>query len=236
MVTRAQVRKPPRSGGGSGRTYGGTRLTQEQTSAIGLAGETLAYAWLCEHYPDVTPDSWVSGYRVARLGGHEGDDTLGFDFEIQRKSDRLLFEVKATITDDFEFNMGESEVRAASAARKGSYRIIFIRSILEPEDRELLHPPNPFEPGHAAAYAQLNQDSRSPSSRRSTPHKPRPERRCVDMAPVAVAVRKSLSTLRGGAEDRSCNPLGRIALHRRSDVPSRDLSSSRRCWSDSAGR
>lgn len=142
------------------RSYGGPKLSQEQTAAIGLIGEVLAYKWLQRTYRETTPDSWVSANRTFQLGGHQGNDGLGYDFRIARKNETLFFEVKATRTDVYEFDIGESELRAARAARKGWYRIIFIRSILTPTERELLVLPNPLESDAIASYKQINQGMR----------------------------------------------------------------------------
>ncbi|HLF43082.1 MAG TPA: DUF3883 domain-containing protein [Acidimicrobiia bacterium] len=151
----------PRTGSGTTpRSYGGPKPTQEQTSAIGLAGEVLAYKWLQAAYKETTPDSWVSANRTFLLGGHAGDDSLGYDFRIARKNETLYFEVKATTTDEYEFDIGESELRAARAARKGRYRIIFIRSTFVPEERRLLVLPNPLEPDVMTSFAQINQGMR----------------------------------------------------------------------------
>lgn len=144
------------SGGGSSGSRGAQKPTDEVTSAIGLAGEILAYRWLQETYPETTPDSWVSRNRRFQLGGHPGSDSLGYDFRIARNNETLLFEVKATKTDEYEFDIGESELRAARATRRGWYRIIFIRSVLTPADRELLVLPHPLGP----SYAQVNQGIR----------------------------------------------------------------------------
>lgn len=154
---------PPRKPGGDGTRPGGKpprpdagKPTDEVTAAIGLAGEILAYRWLQATYPETTPDSWVSRNRRFHLGGQTGDDTLGYDFRIARKNETLFFEVKATKTDEYEFDIGESELRAARATRKGWYRIVFIRSVLIPEERELLVLPHPLDP----SYAQVNRGLR----------------------------------------------------------------------------
>lgn len=156
---------PPRRPGIPGGVPGGRRIdgswkpSAEQTAAIGLAGEVLAYRWLQHNYAETTPESWASGNRTHELVGHPGDDTLGYDFVIYRKSETLYFEVKATTTDEFAFDMGESELRAARA-RRGAYRVLFIRSILSPEDRELLVLPNPLEPASRSLFVQVNQGVR----------------------------------------------------------------------------
>lgn len=154
-------RKPRQDGGRSGATgasHSGSasKPPDEVTAAIGLAGEILAYRWLCETYPETTPDSWVSRNRRFQLGGHPGDDSLGYDFRIARNNETLLFEVKATKTDEYAFDIGESELRAARGTRRGWYRIIFIRSVLTPADRQLLVLPHPLDP----SYAQVNQGLR----------------------------------------------------------------------------
>jgi uncharacterized protein DUF3883 len=168
LVVRPTVVKladiPPRKPGGGGTSPGGRpprpraggKLTDEVTAAIGLAGEILAYRWLQAAYPETTPDSWVSRNRRFHLGGHPGDDNLGYDFRVARKNETLLFEVKATKTDEYEFDIGESELRAARETRRGWYRIIFIRSVLTPAERELLVLPHPLDP----CYAQVNQGLR----------------------------------------------------------------------------
>lgn len=68
--------------------------------------------------------------------------------------------MKTTTTDDCEFDIGESELRAARAARKGTYRIIFIRSVLQPDARRLFVLPNPLEPAAASPFLQINQGMR----------------------------------------------------------------------------
>lgn len=154
-----------RSGGGGGRGGGGVargrkELTPDQRVAVGLVGETLAYEWLCHAYEETTPDSWVSSNRVLGVGGHDGNDFLGYDFEVIRRAQTLLIEVKATPGDAYEFDFGESELRAAKQARRGSYRIIFISSVLNSNDRRLLVLPNPLEAGASAFFAQVNEGVR----------------------------------------------------------------------------
>lgn len=154
---------PPRPPG-KGRTTGGGRggsghepkPADEVTAAIGLAGEILAYRWLQKTYPETTPDSWVSRNRRFQLGGHPGNDSLGYDFRVARANETLFFEVKATKTDEYAFDIGESELRAARATRKAWYRIIFIKSVLTPDERELLVLPHPLDP----SYTQVNQGIR----------------------------------------------------------------------------
>jgi hypothetical protein len=143
-------------GGGAGRAGRRDKLAPDQKIAIGLVGEALAYEWLSHVYAETTADSWVSTNRSVVLGGHEGNDFLGYDFEVVRRSQTLLFEVKATAGEGFEFDFGESELRAAKSARRGQYRIVFLRSVLSTAERELLVLPNPLEVGSADLFAQVN--------------------------------------------------------------------------------
>lgn len=102
----------------------------------------------------------MSGNRSLALGGPPGDDTLGYDFRVARRSGALLFEIKATTTDGLAFDISDGELAAASAARKGQYRILYIRSVLSPEDRQIIVLPNPLEPGSRDLYKQINNGMR----------------------------------------------------------------------------
>ncbi|MGV8968374.1 MAG: DUF3883 domain-containing protein [Cellulomonas sp.] len=128
------------------------------TSAIGLAGECLAYGWLTHQYKEATPRSWVSGNRVQGLGGESGDDTLGYDFVVHRRSGSVYFEVKATVTDELAFDIGESELRFARTARKDKYRILFVRQVFSKP--KILVLPNPLDARFADSYQQVNQGIR----------------------------------------------------------------------------
>jgi len=60
----------------------------------------------------------------------------------------LMFEVKALTGEPsalVEFEMGESEVRAAQAAARGNrYRILLVTQVLDPAERVIHQLPNPF--------------------------------------------------------------------------------------------
>ena len=105
---------PPGSGSqgpkGRGQPVRPTRLSKEQAGAIGLVGETVAYAWLSRRYPtECSPAAWKSAY-CETIGGPPGDDTLGYDFEIFLKTRTAYFEVKATSGTDASFELSEREV------------------------------------------------------------------------------------------------------------------------------
>ncbi|MEJ7656581.1 MAG: ATP-binding protein [Thermoleophilaceae bacterium] len=157
----ARLRETPETGPhGSSRGGGGPRrqsdaLSDAQKAAVGLIGETIAYAWLQSRYPDVcSPASWVSSYRET-IGEPPGDDSLGYDFKISLSQMTLYFEVKATKGTDTRFDLGESQVaKAADCARRrrDDYRIIFIANALNAAARELLILRNPMDPQHQRFY------------------------------------------------------------------------------------
>lgn len=119
-------------------------LTDAQRNAVGLAGEIVAFHWLKAQYEEATDESWVSGNRSVVLGG-EGDDSLGYDFIVHQRSQSIRFEVKATAGDETAFELTENEMRTAqTATTRTPYRIIFIRNVLDPEQRSLDVLPNPF--------------------------------------------------------------------------------------------
>lgn len=134
-----------KGGGGWGGGYGGSRLSEQQRAAIGLVGEVLAFQWLKYHYGnDVNDDSWKSRYRNYVLGGTAGSDSLGYDFEVIRKHDTLMFEVKASSSERAEIELGETEVeRAQQNHRNNRYRIIYIANVLD-QERYIRVLPNPL--------------------------------------------------------------------------------------------
>lgn len=138
-------------GGGWGGGYGGSRPSEQQRGAIGLVGEVLTFHWLKHHYgDDVNDASWKSSYRNYVLGGTAGSDSLGYDFEVIRKRDMLMFEVKASSSERAEIELGETEVeRAQQNHRNNRYRIIYIANVLDPRRRYIRVLPNPFsDRGH----------------------------------------------------------------------------------------
>jgi hypothetical protein len=146
------------SGGGGGPASSRSRIeamSDIQKAALGLVGETIAYAWLQHRYPDVcSPASWVSSYRET-IGEPPGDNSLGYDFKISLKQTTLYFEVKATKGTDMRFDLGESEVsKAADCARtrRDDYRIIFITQALNAGARELHVLRNPLDPRNQRFY------------------------------------------------------------------------------------
>ncbi|WP_226421869.1 sacsin N-terminal ATP-binding-like domain-containing protein [Vibrio sp. E14] len=121
-----------------------------KTKAIGFIGEVLAFEWLKANYSECTENSWCSGYRNKALGGNQGDDSLGYDFNIKQKSQEYFFEVKATVEGVGAYNqieMGETEIRKAqecAGENRKLYRILFITNSNDSAMRKIHVLPNPF--------------------------------------------------------------------------------------------
>jgi len=129
------------------------RSSQAQLSAIGFAGEWVAYQWLANrHGAQFTDDCWVSTNRAVVLTGSVGDDGRGYDFLVPSRGGAFMYEVKATTGDPGEFQLGESEVRVAQAnARNDRWRLLIITHALN-DDRRLLMLRNPFSPTSRGQY------------------------------------------------------------------------------------
>jgi hypothetical protein len=96
---------------------------------------------------------WRSGYRDKVLGGSEGDDTLGYDFDVITRANTFLFEVKSSVDDGTDFELTESEVNAARLhIGRDAYRIIYVRNVLEMDRTSILLLPNPFTRRGQEAY------------------------------------------------------------------------------------
>jgi hypothetical protein len=134
-----------RGGGSGGKKAAGRRPTESQKEAIGLVGEVVALEWLKRRYPGASDESWRSGYRDFVVGGLQGDDSLGFDFEVPVGRTTYMFEVKATVGDDMRIELAESEVLAARQhARTDRYRILWLPFALDAVRRAIHVLPNPF--------------------------------------------------------------------------------------------
>ncbi|PZG19835.1 sacsin N-terminal ATP-binding-like domain-containing protein [Nonomuraea aridisoli] len=141
-------RRHPLSPTGQGGGFGGGRhdeLSQEQRTAIGFAGELIAYEWLRASYPATTEESWVSTNRRKAFPGSPGDDSLGYDFKVGTSNHARMFEVKATQADGGQIELGESEVRAAQRyTGSNRWSILAVTWVLTPERTMVHRLPNPF--------------------------------------------------------------------------------------------
>ena len=84
------------------------------------------------------PDAWVSEIRQLVLPPVPGEpddasDSHGFDFRFIHRRKRWYVEVKATTGDDPQFELGISEIQAATRMARGHggrWRILRVRSAL----------------------------------------------------------------------------------------------------------
>ncbi|MGB6221027.1 sacsin N-terminal ATP-binding-like domain-containing protein [Haloferula sp.] len=162
--TPLKVIGPGRAGGGGGGTgakLSSRRPSKELTELLGIVGEMHAYRFLQKEFgkESVRRSSWVSELSLKVLphvaaGKDEIYDGLGFDFKFRCGKKTWHVEAKATQGDDSQFELGTSEIRAASR-QAGSpdqpWRILRITNALSAEPTfEWL--PNPFEKGGGQHY------------------------------------------------------------------------------------
>ena len=132
---------------------------------VGIVGEMHAYLYLQKEFGQhaVTPDAWVSANRLKALPLVEGepnrtDDSLGFDFRFGSDDARWHVEVKSTMGDDQQFELGTSQINEATRLAAGEpnnrWRILRIRDALSCQPKfEWL--PNPWHDGFAKHYRLL---------------------------------------------------------------------------------
>ena len=154
FVTLANVRK----GSQKRSTPKGTprpRPSADVTELVGVVGEMWAYRYLRSNFGEkaVTRESWVSEIGRSVLRPVEGEpndisDGHGFDFRFRHGRKRWHVEVKATAGEDSQFEIGISEIEAATrlARRRMKWRILRVRNALA-EQPEFDWLPNPFEDG-----------------------------------------------------------------------------------------
>lgn len=109
---------------------GPDRTPQVKKDMIGRLGELVVYHWLKDRFRNQDIDkAWVSRFGALQTGKAWSDD-LGYDFELKVDRRTWLIEVKSSQGDRCQFEMGESEVRAArEAARPRSgqrYVVIYV--------------------------------------------------------------------------------------------------------------
>jgi hypothetical protein len=133
-----------RGRGGSLDPMGG--MSDEQRQALGFAGEWLAYHWLTRIYPEANESSWVSTNRSRVFAGDTGNDSLGFDFRVERAGGPIMFEVKASRDAPGMFTLTDSEIREARHhARDRRWRLLIVPYLSDPARCRVLRLPNPFE-------------------------------------------------------------------------------------------
>ena len=155
-----------REGSGSGGTkgkIGHRRLSPEESEVVGIVGEMHAYRFMQKEFGGraVRASAWVSESRLKVLPVVEGEkdeisDGHGFDFRFNHNGIRWHVEVKATKGEESSFDLGISEIEAATriARRRGKtwrWRILRVRNALS-EKPEIDWLPNPFEEGFKKHY------------------------------------------------------------------------------------
>lgn len=143
-----------RGGSGSPGKSSHLRPSPETREMEGIVGEMLAYYFLRAKFgEDAVPrEAWVSESRLKVLplmpGENDGtSDGYGFDFRFRAMSKDWQVEVKATIGDEEEFELGISEIEAASRLadhKTKLWRILRVRQVFSatPQFDWL---PNPFD-------------------------------------------------------------------------------------------
>lgn len=124
------------------------RVPEEKTELIGRLGEMVVYHWLKRILNKQDIDSaWVSE-NGALITGRDGNDGLGYDFEVTYRNQTWQIEVKASVDDPQSFEIGETEVRAArlaARARSGvQYKIAYVSHVAEPAQTKIEMLPNPM--------------------------------------------------------------------------------------------
>lgn len=160
----AQPEKPTtgKREGGRGMARPTPRLPETVRSAIGLAGELLAYRYLKAKHPKNFNDScWVSENRRS-LFPEDGDMTLGYDFRVAMTEREWLYEVKATPGDLCEFELTDNEYRQAVSAspdRSRRYRILFVFHALDSSHCRIVELPNPSSDAGGSLFRVIGRSS-----------------------------------------------------------------------------
>ena len=169
----------PNSGGSGGGDSKGGKSSHlhpppERQELVGVVGEMHAYRFLRHEFGStaITPDAWVSETRlqVLPLVVEEPDNTSdshGYDFRFSHRGKRWHVEVKATVGDEPQFDLGITEIEAATRlarGRGGRWRILRVRKALssQPEFDWL---PNPFQDAFKQHF-RLHNDGMRVSYRR----------------------------------------------------------------------
>lgn len=165
------ARKPTRNQAGPRSVYRNlTRFSEGQRQVIGLAAEVIALAWLKQQYATSGVVNWRSGYRDKVEGGRDGDDTLGYDIDVQTRAGRFMFEVKGAAEDGTEFELTQREIDAARKnTKRDAYRIVYVQFALDPQHANPLLLPNPFSQRGSETYRVVGSGLRYTFSPKAEP-------------------------------------------------------------------
>ena len=155
-------------GGGGGGPY--SSPPDGLRELVGVVGEMQAFRYLQAKFEDaVTRDNWVSKNRLEGLPLVPGEqdrtnDSLGYDFLFLHQGKKWHIEVKATMGDETQFDLGVTEVKAASriAQRQRSseqWCVLRVSQALSKEPKfDWL--PNPFKEGFRKHFQLLRSGMR----------------------------------------------------------------------------
>lgn len=145
------------------------RPSREKLEAIGLVGETIAYAWLSHQYGSEHV-RWMSRNRSYYLSdGDPGDDSCGYDMHVMAGRSPIFIEVKSFTGDPKRFELSEGEVKfARSKARTSTYRVLYIANVGVPEKRQMLLLPNPLAAGSKDLFRPISTGTKFAFTRLST--------------------------------------------------------------------
>ncbi len=147
-VLENRTHKPPMNRNPRDAPPGLDRTPQAKKDMIGRLGELVVYHWLKDRFRNQDIDkAWVSRFGALQKGKAWSDD-LGYDFELQHDRRTWLIEAKSNQGDRCEFEMGESEVRAAREAsrpRSGQrYVVIYVANPAPSNSTRIEILPNPM--------------------------------------------------------------------------------------------
>ncbi len=124
------------------------RSPAEKTEFIGRIGEIVVYSWLKNILKGQDVDAAWKSRNGGYITGRDGDDGLGYDFEVSYDKQTWRIEVKASLNDPQAFELGETEVAAAREAAKGRsgvrYKIAYVSNVSDPKETRIELLPNPM--------------------------------------------------------------------------------------------
>lgn len=140
------------------------RIPAEKTEFIGRIGEIVVYTWLKNILKGQDIDAaWKSENGKFIIGGN-GNDGLGYDFEVSFNKQTWRIEVKASLNDPRNFELGETEVRAAREAAKArsgvQYKIAYVSNVSSPTETRIEMLPNPLSDEGASCLDLLGEGIR----------------------------------------------------------------------------
>lgn len=158
----------PQPGGWGSATrfnYGSrTFAPSAKTDMIGRLGELAVRRWFQKRLPkqDID-DAWKSS-NAKPFTGREGNDGLGYDFEIGWQRQVWQIEVKSHLEDPRAFELGETQVRAGRAAartRSGlRYWIAYVSNVADARRIRVEMIPNPMSEAGEAVLELLGEGLR----------------------------------------------------------------------------